>query len=67
VLRRADDTHLPEVEQRLADALARTPRASLVLTGRAPAIQRLRTGLKARSLSAHKSKAYWAPGKRGLD
>jgi len=67
VLRRADDTHLDEVEQRLADALLCTPRASLVLTGRAPAIQRLRTGLKARSLSANKSKAYWAPGKRGLD
>lgn len=67
VRKQADDSHLPDVEQRLADALARTPRSSLVLTGRAAAIQRLRSALKERSLSAHKSKPYWALGKRGLD
>jgi hypothetical protein len=51
----------------VSDLAARTPRASIVLTGRAPAIQQLRAALKARSLSTHKTKAYWAPGKRGLD
>jgi len=69
VPRRTDDAHLQEVEQRLAAALALSPHASLVLTGRAPAIQRLRTSLKARGLTMPKTKAkaYWAPGKRGLD
>lgn len=67
VTRRDDDGHLVELERHLSDLAARTPRASIVLTGRAPAIQQLRSGLKARSLSTHKTKAYWAPGKRGLD
>lgn len=65
--RRADDSHLREVAENIADALGRMPGASVVLTGRAPAIQGLQRALKARSLPVDKSKAYWAPGKRGLD
>lgn len=67
VKRREGDGHLVDIERHLSDLAARTPRTSIVLTGRAPAIQQLRTALKARSLSTHKTKAYWAPGKRGLD
>jgi NADPH-dependent ferric siderophore reductase len=66
VVRRDQDAHLVEVEERLAREAARAS-ASLVLTGRAPAIQKLRGGLKTRRLTVQESKAYWAPGKRGLD
>jgi len=68
VSRRDDDAHLSEVAERLRGLLARDPAASLVLTGRAAAIQRLRAALKGPSTGREqKTKAYWALGKRGLD
>jgi len=67
--RTPDDAQLPAVEERLRAALARNPASHLVFTGKAQSIQALRKALKARPV-AHASqtvKAYWSPGKRGLD
>ncbi|WP_208866931.1 siderophore-interacting protein [Caulobacter radicis] len=65
--RRADDAHL----ETMTDALASLSGvgASFVLTGRAGAIQRVRNDLKARGVAPRRllAKAYWAPGKTGLD
>jgi NADPH-dependent ferric siderophore reductase len=69
VERLADDGHLPEVAGRLRTALARDATTRLVFSGKAPSIQALRARLKAEP-AAHAGqlvKAYWAPGKRGLD
>lgn len=69
VERRADDEHLSEIEARLRDVLAKNAGTQLVFTGKAQSIQWLRKRLRAES-SAHAGqlvKAYWAPGKRGLD
>lgn len=43
--------------------------AALVLTGKAQTIQALRALARRDQVTyvAQKSKAYWAPGKRGLD
>lgn len=39
----------------------------LLLTGAAPSIQQVQKGLKKSGIRASASKAYWAPGKSGLD
>lgn len=62
-----DDAHI----EAMADALASRAAAgaSFVLTGRAGAIQKLRHSLKLNGVSPGRitTKAYWAPGKVGLD
>ncbi|MDP5280854.1 siderophore-interacting protein [Sphingomonas sp. DG1-23] len=65
--RRGDDAHLEEMEAALL-ALAGAG-ASFVLTGKASTIQRLRQSLKRQMVASARivSKAYWAPGKAGLD
>lgn len=65
--RQADDRHLEEIEAELP-ARARSG-ATFVLTGRSIAIQRLRRALKPLEVPAARlmTKAYWAPGKAGLD
>jgi NADPH-dependent ferric siderophore reductase len=62
-----NDTHLDGIERRLP-ALAAAG-ASFVLTGKASSIQRLRRVLKDSGVAASRvrTKAYWAPGKTGLD
>jgi NADPH-dependent ferric siderophore reductase len=62
-----NDTHLEGIERRLP-ALAATG-ASFVLTGKASTIQRLRRVLKDSGVASPRvlAKAYWAPGKTGLD
>lgn len=67
VERQADDGHLAEIETRLP-ALAASG-ATFVLTGRSVAIQRMRRALKRLELPTERlmTKAYWAPGKAGLD
>jgi NADPH-dependent ferric siderophore reductase len=67
VARRADDSHLPAMADMLLDQAGRG--ASFALTGRAQAIQALRRALKARQVPSARiaTKAYWAPGKTGLD
>jgi NADPH-dependent ferric siderophore reductase len=68
VRRRADEEHLPELVEQLQAELARQPGASLVLTGRAQAIQKVRAELKARALPRPiANKAYWSLGKAGPD
>ena len=64
VARTPGDAHLAELEAKLRARTART----LVLTGKAQTIQALRARLRDRPpFAAQKTKAYWAPGKRGLD
>lgn len=68
VPREGGEAHMLAVLDGLAAALARSPAASLVLTGRAQGIQGVRAGLKARSLrSPAGTRAYWSAGKVGLD
>ncbi|MBM7116520.1 siderophore-interacting protein [Archangium primigenium] len=69
VTRRADDAHREELVDAVAQALQAHPGAPLVLSGRAAAIQGVRQGLKARGTAAPalKTRAYWAPGKVGMD
>lgn len=69
VERKSDDVHMDEVERALMQTVtARKPR-QFVLTGKSLSIQRLSKALKGRGfISAQiRSKAYWAPGKTGLD
>lgn len=65
--RTPDDAQVEELEAGL-DPLAAAG-AAFALTGKAPTIQRLRQALKRRAIPARQivSKAYWAPGKVGLD
>jgi ferric-chelate reductase (NADPH) len=59
--RRADDSHLAALAPQLEGG-------TLVLTGRAAAIQRIRGALRLRPKAPpQKVKAYWASGKKGLD
>jgi ferric-chelate reductase (NADPH) len=69
VEREPSDGHLAEVAARVRSALERTAGGKLALTGKAQSIQSLQRELKAHPVAhaGQKSKAYWAPGKRGLD
>jgi NADPH-dependent ferric siderophore reductase len=62
-----NDAHLEGIERRLP-ALAAAG-ATFVLTGKASTIQRLRRVLKDSGVASVRvlTKAYWAPGKTGLD
>ena len=68
-LRRDDDTHLSAIEDRATQLLKACPSTSLVLTGKSTSIQRLRRALRETGdkASSSQNKAYWAPGKTGLD
>jgi NADPH-dependent ferric siderophore reductase len=65
--REAEDAHLSEFESRLP-ALADAG-ATFVLTGKAESIRRVRRTLKALEVPSQRiwTKAYWTPGKTGLD
>ncbi len=65
--REAEDLHMPDLESALP-ALADAG-ATFVFTGRAGSIQRLRRALKALEVPSRRiaTRAYWAPGKTGLD
>lgn len=65
--RRAADGHVERMEAALAP-LAATG-AGFVLTGKAGTVQRLRQALKPLGVASSRitAKAYWAPGKKGLD
>ncbi len=65
--RAADEAHLAAVEAEMS-RLAATG-AQFVLTGKASSIQRMIRGLKAAGITSSRirAKAYWAPGKTGLD
>lgn len=59
------DEHLTDIEGRLPTMAS--PDTTWILTGRAGSVQRLRRFLKNTSPSRVMTKAYWAPGKTGLD
>jgi NADPH-dependent ferric siderophore reductase len=67
VARRGGDAHLAEMEAAVMEPAALG--ATFVLTGKASTVQRLRQRLKQADVPAARivTKAYWAPGKRGLD
>jgi NADPH-dependent ferric siderophore reductase len=67
VARREDDGHIARLEAALP-ALAAAG-ATFVLTGKAGTIKKLRQGLKQLAVPTARlaTKAYWAPGKTGLD
>lgn len=67
VPRTADESHLTALQERLSEPAIRS--ATFVLAGRAPAIQIISRSLKVLGVptSRLKVKAYWAPGKTGLD
>lgn len=67
VERRADDSQLDIAEAELLELAARGTR--FALAGRAPSIQRIKRALRTVGIgsSGAKAKAYWAPGKTGLD
>ena len=67
IARSVGDAHLAAVEAEMLRLAAGG--AQFVLTGKASSIQRISRALKAAGVaSSHiKAKAYWAPGKTGLD
>lgn len=65
--RTESDGHLAEMEAALPALIA--AQASFILTGKAGTIQRLNQSLKRQAVASGRilAKAYWAPGKTGLD
>jgi ferric-chelate reductase (NADPH) len=63
------DEHFNELEARMTALLQSHPTADLVLTGRAAAIQRMTRLIRQINIGTGRrhSKAYWAPGKTGMD
>jgi NADPH-dependent ferric siderophore reductase len=68
-VRLEDEAHLNAMEARMSALLQAHPAAEIVLTGRAGAIQRMAKLLRQWEIDAgrRQSKAYWAPGKTGMD
>ena len=67
--RAPDDSHLSDVEKVVVDHLHTSSTKSCALSGKASSIQRLNKRLRALGLAGHqiRTRAYWAPGKVGLD
>lgn len=67
--RAAGDAHLAAMEAQLSTLLMTDPAAEIILTGRAGSIQHLTRFLRQTGVGTgrRQSKAYWAPGKTGLD
>lgn len=67
--RRPDDSHLSEVEELAVNHLQARSIKSCALSGKASSIQRLNKRLRSLGLSSRqvRTRAYWAPGKVGLD
>jgi ferric-chelate reductase (NADPH) len=64
-----NDGHFAELETRMSAFLQKHATADIVLTGKSTSIQRITRWLRQRANGAgnRQSKAYWAPGKTGLD
>lgn len=69
VTRQHDDAHLEALTQSLLEVVAEQGPQHFVLTGKASSIQKLNRALRAHGILSPqlKTKAYWAPGKTGLD
>jgi ferric-chelate reductase (NADPH) len=67
--RQSADEHIPLVTQSIQEALRNIATPHLVLTGNGRSIQAIRAGLRTgdASLIDYRVKAYWAPGKMGLE
>lgn len=67
--KRSDGSHLQEVTRCIVKAMTELATKELVLTGCGLSIQSIRTELAGQGidLAGVKVKAYWAPGKTGLD
>ncbi|VIO78560.1 siderophore-interacting protein [Bradyrhizobium ivorense] len=65
--RTAGDAHLADIESHLRPLAS--DGAQYILAGKATSIQRARQALKAKGVASSRirAKAYWAPGKSGLD
>jgi ferric-chelate reductase (NADPH) len=69
VQKREDGSHLGDVISQMAEQAARMQSPQWVFTGQARSIQSVQKGLKQAGvpLFGSKVKAYWSPGKTGLD
>jgi NADPH-dependent ferric siderophore reductase len=69
VQRREDGSHLADVISQMADQAVRIQSPQWVFTGQGRSIQGVQKGLKQAGvpLSGSKVKAYWSPGKTGMD
>jgi ferric-chelate reductase (NADPH) len=67
--RRNDDAHIPLVIEAIKSAQAEVATPHLVLTGNGRSIQSIRGGLRTgdAGIITYHVKAYWAPGKIGLE
>ena len=67
--RAPDDAHLGQLQEIVAQQVSERSIASAVLSGKATSIQRLNKQLRALGFKSRqlRTKAYWAPGKVGLD
>jgi ferric-chelate reductase (NADPH) len=67
--RHENSAHLAEVEAQARELLLVHPSATFVLTGKAASIQHLRQFLRRHGVASgqFQNKAYWAPGKKGMD
>lgn len=65
--RRSEDTHLAEIRTAAINGIS--PGSTFVLTGKASSIQHISLMLKGAGVGTRslRTKAYWAPGKEGLD
>ncbi|TWI66552.1 NADPH-dependent ferric siderophore reductase [Pseudoduganella lurida] len=68
-VRRADGGHLAGLQSRMATLLEAHANAGIILTGQAGSIQQMGRALRQHGLHGGRrhAKAYWAPGKRGMD
>jgi ferric-chelate reductase (NADPH) len=69
VERKPDDAHLSELEELVAAQVQERSISSCALSGKATSIQRVNKRLRALGMTSRqiRTKAYWAPGKAGLD
>ena len=69
VRKHEDGSHLANVVSQMAEQAGRMQSPQWIFTGQARSIQRVQQGLKQAgiSLAGSKVKAYWSPGKNGLD
>jgi len=68
-VRSGNDAQLTELEERILSVLQAQPNTHVVLSGKASSIQHMRKLLKRQGIGSNRfqTKAYWAPGKTGLD
>jgi ferric-chelate reductase (NADPH) len=68
-VRQTDDAHIPIVTKAIQHALADIATSHLVLTGNGRSIQSIRASLRTGNSGVidYHVKAYWAPGKTGLE